>query len=169
MDRQKKIETVEELKTIFNTANTIIISKNKGLTVRDANNLRGKVREVKSSYRVMKNRLVKIALKDSRFESLTELMTGPTSIAYSDDPVAIAKVLNDFTKENTKLEVVGGVMGEAMLTPEQIKQLAALPSLDELRSKLIGLIQAPAQKIAAILSAPATQIARVISAYSNKS
>ena len=166
MDKQKKIQAVEQLKGFFGTVNTVIVSKNKGLTVLEVNNLRKKIREAKSSYRVTKNKLTKIALKGSKFEPLNDFMVGPTSIAYSDDPVAIAKALESFAKDNQKLEILGGVMDGTLLSPSQIKQLASLPSLNELRAKLVGLTQAPAQKIVAVLQAPAAQLARVIDAYS---
>jgi large subunit ribosomal protein L10 len=168
VDKRKKIEVVEQIKGFFEHVGIVIVSKNNGLTVSESNKLRRDVKGSNGSYKVIKNSLVKIAIKDSKFELLKDLMVGPTSVAYSDDPVAISKALDIFTKDSQKLEILGGVMDGSLITPAQIKKLASLPSLDELRAKLVGLIQAPAQKIVAVLQAPAMQIARVVDAYSKK-
>ncbi|MCE2993848.1 MAG: 50S ribosomal protein L10 [Alphaproteobacteria bacterium] len=168
MDRNQKVTLVEELKQILQSSEIVIITQNNGLTVSSANKLRRQVRASQGSYRVAKNRLVKIALKDTEYESMTGLMIGPTAVAYSNDPVGIAKALSDFSKVDNKLEIKGGVMNSMFLTPDQINALASLPSLDELRGKIIGLLQAPATKIAAVLQAPATQMVRVVDAYSKK-
>lgn len=168
MDKLLKHKLVEELQGVFQDTNIVIVTQNVGLTVKDSKNLRRNVAKVNSSYRVAKNRLVKIALKGTKYEGLTDLMSGPTAISYSNDPVAIAKALHDFAKGNEKLKITGGIMGETVLSPAQIKQLADLPSLDQLRGKLIGLIQAPATKIAGVLQAPAGQLARLVDAKSKK-
>ena len=124
--------------------------------------------EAGASYKVTKNRLTRLALEGTKFEALKELFTGPTAIAVSEDPVAAAKVCVSFAKGNEKLTIVGGAMGENQLDPDAIKALATLPSLDELRGKLIGVLQAPATKLAGVTQAPASQLARVFSAYGSE-
>lgn len=168
MERSLKHSLVAELQGVFSDAGIVIVTKNKGLTVKQARQLRRGVKGANSTYRVAKNRLVKIALQGTKFAQLDSLMSGPTAIAYSADPVGISKVLQSFAKENEKLEIQGGVMGDVFLTPAQIKTLSELPSLDELRGKIVGLLQAPASKIAAVLQAPAGQLARVVNAYAQK-
>ena len=121
-----------------------------------------------ASYKVTKNRLTRLALKGTKFEPLSELFTGPTAIAYSDDPVAPAKVAVDFAKGNNKLVVLGGAMGDSQLDVDGVKALASLPSLDELRGKFVGLLQAPATKLAGVIQAPSSQLARVLSAQGSK-
>ncbi len=168
MEKSLKHQVVGELKEVFASTGIVIVAENTGLTVKDSRALRRKIRESNSSFRVAKNSLVKLALKGSRFEELTKLMSGPTAIAYSEDAAAVAKVIDEFAKGNEKLKISGGVMEDVFLTPSQIKQLAELPSLDQLRGKIVGLIQAPASKIAAILEAPASQLVRVVDAYAKK-
>jgi large subunit ribosomal protein L10 len=168
VDRAFKHQVVEELKGVFADSGIVIVAQNVGLTVSDARELRRKVKQANSSFRVAKNSLVKIALKGSRYEELTKLMSGPTAIAYSEDPIAAAKAVDGFVKSNEKLKISGGVMEGVFLTPAQIKQLADLPSLDELRGRIVGLLQAPASKIAAIMQAPGSQLARVVDAYAKK-
>ena len=126
------------------------------------------MREAGASFKVTKNRLTRLALEGTRFEALTSLFTGPTAIAYSDDPVAAAKVCVEFAKKNEKLTIVGGAMGAQVLDKSGIEALAKLPSLDELRAKLIGTLQAPATKLAGVTQAPAAQLARVFSAYGSQ-
>ncbi len=159
---------VDELKQVFNSASIVIVSQNKGLTVAHARDLRKQVKAAGSKYRVTKNSLTKIAAKGTEFEALTAALSGPTSIAYSDDPVAIAKVLVGYAKGNEKIQVIAGVMNGSYLDENALKQLATLPSLDELRGKIVGLLQAPASKVAAVLQAPALQLARVTAAYAKK-
>ncbi len=170
MNNNKKIkhQFVEGLKEVLASNSIVIITHNKGLTVSDVNGLRKKVKQSQSTYVVAKNTLVKIALKDSKYEALDELMEGPTSITYSTDPVAAAKAIFEFTKENEKLEIRGGVMDGQYIDAKAIKTLASLPSLDELRAKFLGLLNAPATRIAQILQAPGAQLARVCNAYSKK-
>ncbi len=126
------------------------------------------MRDAGASYKVSKNKLAKIALEGTDYAGLSDLLTGPVALATSVDPVAAAKAAIDFAKTNDKFEIVGGAMGSQMLDAEGVKSLASLPSLDELRSKLVGLLVAPATKIATITQAPAAQIARVLSAYAEK-
>lgn len=168
MDKALKHQVVEELKQVFANTGIVIVTQNAGLTVKDSRALRRKVKESKSTFRVAKNSLVKLALKGSKYEELSKLMSGPTAIAYSEDAVAAAKVVDEFAKSNEKLKISGGVMGDVFLTPAQIKRLAELPSLDQLRGKIVGLLQAPASKIAAIMQAPGSQLARIVDAHAKK-
>ncbi|PCD02714.1 50S ribosomal protein L10 [Sphingomonas spermidinifaciens] len=168
MDRSQKTEAVAELNRTFNEIAVVVVTRNLGLTVAQSTQLRTKMREAGASYKVSKNRLAKIALEGTDYAGISDLLTGPTALATSTDPVAAAKVAIDFAKTNDKLEIVGGAMGKQVLDAEGIKALASLPSLDELRAKLIGLVQAPATKLATITQAPAAQIARVLGAYAEK-
>jgi len=143
----------------------VVITQQSGLTVEEVTSLRGKLRGEGASFHVTKNRLAKIALKGTKFEPLEGSFTGPTAIAVSEDPVAAAKVAVEFANNNDKLTIIGGALGEKVLDVAEIKALAKLPSLDELRGKIVGLLQAPASKIVGVLNAPAGQLARVLSAY----
>lgn len=165
MNRSEKAEAVAALNSTFNEAAVVVVTRNAGLTVSDSTELRTKMREAGASYKVAKNRLAKIALKDTQYESLGELLSGPTALATSGDPVAAAKIAVEFAKANDKLEIVGGAMGDTVLDIDGVKALASMPSLDELRGKLVGLIQAPATKIAQLSTAPASKLARVFGAY----
>jgi large subunit ribosomal protein L10 len=166
MDRAQKADAVNALAQTFNEAGVVVVTRNLGLTVAQSTDLRNKMRDAGANYKVSKNRLVKIASKDTDYEGLADLMTGPTALAYSVDPVTAAKIVVDFAKTNDKLEIVGGAMGSNVLDVTGVKALATLPSLDELRAKLIGLVNAPATKIAQLSTAPAAKLARVFSAYS---
>ncbi|MFM5894771.1 MAG: 50S ribosomal protein L10 [Novosphingobium sp.] len=165
MDRSQKAESVASLNAVFNEVGVVIIARNLGLTVAQSTALRGKIREAGASYKVAKNRLAKLAIKDTDYAGLDDLFTGPTAIATSVDPVAAAKAVVDFAKTNDKLEIVGGSMGSQVLNAEGVKALASLPSLDQLRGTIIGLVQAPATKIAQLTTAPAAKLARVCGAY----
>ncbi|WP_298172897.1 50S ribosomal protein L10 [Novosphingobium sp.] len=168
MDRSQKAESVAFLTEVFNEAGVVVITRNLGLSVAQSTALRIKVREAGASFKVAKNSLAKIAAKGTAYEGMSDLFTGPTGIAASADPVAAAKVVVDFAKTNDKLEIVGGAMGTVVLDADGIKALATMPSLDEMRAKLIGLIQAPATKIAQLTTAPAAKLARVFAAYAEK-
>lgn len=168
MDRSQKAESVAFLTEVFNEAGAVVITRNLGMTVAQSTALRIKVREAGASFKVAKNSLAKIAAKGTAYEGMSDLFTGPTGIAASADPVAAAKVVVDFAKTNDKLEIVGGAMGSVLLNADGIKALATMPSLDEMRAKLIGLIQAPATKIAQLSTAPAAKLARVFAAYAEK-
>ena len=168
MDRTQKAELVSELNAVFGAVGVVVVTRNLGLTVAQSTDLRQKMRDAGASYKVAKNRLAKIALKDTDYEGIGDLLTGPTALATSGDPVAAAKVAVEFAKTNEKLEIVGGAMGTVVLDAEGVKALASMPSLDELRAKLVGLIQAPATKLAQISQAPAAQLARVFNAYASK-
>ena len=165
MDRTQKEELVSELHETFSGAETVVVTHNLGLSVKEMEDLRVKLREAGANFKVTKNRLTRLALKDTKFEGIDDLFTGPTGIAYSEDVVAAAKVAVKFAKDNDNFEVVGGAMGEQVLDLAGVQALATMPSLDELRGKLVGLIQAPATKVAGVLQAPAGQLARVCGAY----
>lgn len=164
VDRAEKTELVTHYNGIFNNAGVIVVTHYSGLTVADISKFRNQMAEVGGTVKVTKNRLVKLALAGTPAEVATDLFVGPTAIAYSDDPVAAPRVAAKFAKENNNLVILGGVMDGSFLDADGVKTLASLPSLDELRGKLVGLLNAPATKIAGVLQAPAGQIARVISA-----
>ena len=168
MDRDQKTAAVAELNRNFSEVGAVIVTRNLGLTVAQSTTLRNQMRDAGASYKVSKNKLAKIALDGTDYLSLSDMLTGPVGLATSIDPVAAAKVAVDFAKTNDKFEIVGGAMGATALDVEGVKALAALPSLDELRAKIVGLIVAPATKLATIAQAPAAQIARVLSAYAEK-
>ncbi len=168
MNRSEKAEAIAELNQIFKDTNLMVVTRQSGLTVQEVTDLRRKVRAAGASYKVAKNRLTLRALEGTPFKALGPLFTGPTAIAYSKDPVAAAKVISAFAKGNEKLSIIGGALGEKTLDVEGVQALASLPSLDALRGKIIGLLQAPATKVAGVLQAPAGQLARVFSAYGAK-
>lgn len=168
MDRAQKTEAVAELNRTFNEVGVVVVTRNLGLTVAQSSVLRTKMREAGAQYRVSKNKLAKIALDGTDYLSIGDMLTGPVALATSIDPIAAAKVVVEFAKTNDKFEIVGGAMGDTLLDVAGVKSLATLPSLDELRAKIIGLVQAPATKLAQIAAAPAGQLARVIGAYAAK-
>ena len=168
MDRSQKADLVTELKQVFTETSVVVVTRNLGLTVAQSTDLRLKMRDAGAQFKVAKNRLALIALEGSKYSPIGDLLTGPTALATSIDPVAAAKVAVDFAKTNDRFEIVGGAMGDTILDVNGIKALAALPSLDELRAKLVGLIQAPASKIARTVSEPGAQLARVFGAYAAK-
>jgi len=168
MDRSQKADSVAALNATFNEVGVVVITRNLGMTVAQSTALREKIREAGASYKVAKNSLAKIALADTPYAGLGDLFTGPTAIATSVDPIAAAKVIVEFAKTNPKIEILGGAMGAMVLDENGIKALATMPSLDELRGKLVGLIQAPATKIAQLATAPAAKLARVFGAYATK-
>lgn len=165
MDRSQKAESVASLNAVFNEVGVVVVTRNLGLTVAQSTALRTKIREVGASYKVAKNSLAKLAIKDTDYVGLDELLSGPTALASSVDPVAAAKAVVEFAKTTDKIEIVGGSMGSQVLSAEGVKALASLPSLDELRGTIIGLVQAPATKIAQLSTAPAAKLARVFGAY----
>jgi large subunit ribosomal protein L10 len=168
VDRARKEELVVELNGVFADAALVVVTHQSGLTVAESTDLRRRMRAADASYKVTKNRLVKLALVGTPYEAIADLFEGPTAIAYSADPVAAARVAVDFSKENDKLVVIGGAMAENRLDEAGVKALAMLPSLDELRGKLLGLLNAPATKVARVLQAPASQLARVLSAHAEQ-
>jgi large subunit ribosomal protein L10 len=168
MDRSQKAESVASLNATFAEVGVVVITRNLGMTVAQSTALRGKVREAGATYKVAKNSLAKLAANGTAYEGISDLFTGPTAIASSVDPVAAAKAVVDFAKTTDKIEIVGGSLGSVVLNADGIKALATMPSLDEMRAKLIGLVQAPATKIAQLSTAPAAKLARVFQAYADK-
>ena len=168
MDRAEKSQCVASLTGIFKTTSVVVVAHYSGLSVVQMQALRKQMRAAGATVQVAKNRLVKIALQGTEAAPISELMRGPTLIAYSDDPVAAPKAAVAFAKNHDKLVILGGAMGAAALDADAVRSLAALPSLDELRGKLIGLIQAPAARLARLTAAPAAKLARVFSAYAGK-
>ena len=168
MDRSQKEEQVASLKQTFEESEIVVVTHYIGMTMADMVDLRNRMHEAGASFKVTKNRLTRIALQGTNFESLTDLMTGPTALAYSADPVAAAKAAVNYSKDNEKLVILGGVLNGQVLDVDSVKNLAKLPSLDELRGKLIGMINTPATRIAGVRKAPAGQVARVIGAYGVK-
>lgn len=168
MDRTEKENLVASLKGLFEGANLVVITRQSGLTVAESTKLRHQMREAGASFKVTKNRLARLALEGTKFAELAPMFTGPTAVATSTDPVAAAKVAVTFAKENEKLVLVGGALDGKVLGVEDVKSLASLPSLDELRARLVGMLQTPATRIARVLNAPAGQVARVLAAYAEK-
>ncbi|TNE60522.1 MAG: 50S ribosomal protein L10 [Sphingomonadales bacterium] len=168
MDRSQKADAVAQLNSVFNEVGVVVVTRNLGLSVAQSTELRSKMREAGASYKVAKNRLAKLALKDTDYVGIEEYLSGPTALAWSEDPVAAAKAAVDFAKSNDKLEIVGGSMGTQVLDEAGIKALASMPSLDELRGKIVGLVNAPATKVAQVVNAPAAKLARVFGAYGAK-
>jgi large subunit ribosomal protein L10 len=165
VDRAEKKEAVAALNDVFTKASVVVVAHYSGLTVAQMQNLRKQMRAAGATVQVAKNRLAKIALDGTDVASVGPLLKGPTLIAYSDDPVAAPKVAVAFAKDNEKLVILGGAMGTTALNPDGVRSLATMPSLDELRAKLVGLLQAPATKIAQLTTAPAAKLARVVQAY----
>jgi large subunit ribosomal protein L10 len=167
MDRGQKAESIETLKGVFAGAGAVVVTHYLGLTVAEMNDLRGRLRKEGASYKVVKNRLAQKAL-NGQGEAAGALFKGPVGMAYAPDPVSAAKVATQYAKDNEKFTIVGALMGETVLDAKGVDALAKLPSLDQLRAKLVGLIQAPATRIAGVIQAPAAQLARVISAHAAK-
>lgn len=168
MDRAEKRESVAELNQVFKTSGVIVVAHYSGLTVSQMTDLRRRASGAGAALKVAKNRLAKIALEGTEVAHIGNLLQGPTVLAYSEDPVAASKVVADFAKTNDKLVILGGAMGATSLNADGVKALASLPSLDELRAKIVGLVQAPATKIAQLSTAPAAKLARVFGAYANR-
>jgi large subunit ribosomal protein L10 len=168
VNREEKAAVIDELRGVFSDAAAVVVTHYKGLSVAEITDLRSQIRAAGASYKVAKNRLVKIALEGTPYAGLTDSFSGPTAIAYSDDPVAAAKAAVEFAKKNEKLIIVRGGMADQVLEVDAVKALADLPSLDDLRAKLIGLLNAPATKVAQVTQAPAAKLARVLNAYATK-
>ena len=168
MDRSQKQDLVSSLQQALSETACVVITHQTGMTVEEVTDLRRQMRAAGASFKVTKNRLARRALAGTKFERLSPMFTGPTAIAFSRDPVAAAKVAVEFANKNDKLRIVGGGLNEEQLDAEGVKSLATLPSLDQLRAKLLGLLQTPATRIAAVLQAPGGQIARVLQAHAKK-
>ncbi len=169
MDRAAKAESITELSGVFKTANVVVVAHYNGLSVARMQTLRKQMKLAGGHVKVAKNRLAKIALKDTDAATISPLLKGPTVLAYSGDPVAAPKVAVDFAKANEQFVILGGSMGKTALDLNGVKALASLPSLDELRGKIVGLLMAPPTKIAQLANAPAAKVARVVQAYASKS
>jgi len=168
VERAEKQEFIGFLQEVFSTTGVVVVAHYSGLTVAQMQNLRKQMKQAGATVKVAKNRLAKIALDGTDVASIAPLLKGPTLIAYSSDPVAAPKVAVDFAKGNDKFVILGGAMGKTSLNQDGVKALATLPSLDELRAKLVGLIQAPGTKIAQVVNAPAAKLARVFGAYAKR-
>ncbi len=168
LTRAQKEEQVKFLNERFANDEIVIVTQNEGLTVSEVTELRAKLREQGASFKVPKNTLAKRALEGTQYEQISDMFTGPVGIATGEDPVAAAKAAQEFCKGHKKFVIVGGAMGNVKLDPAAVEQLSKLPSLDELRAKLVGLIQAPATKVATVVQAPVTKVARVFAAYGEK-
>lgn len=168
MDRTEKREFVASLAAVFAETSMVVVTQNKGLTVAEVTDLRRRMRAAGVTYKVAKNRLTNLALEGTSFDGIKPLLKGPTALAWSNDAVAVAKVAVEFARTNEKLVVLGGALGTQTLDASGVKALSELPSLDELRGKLLGMLQTPATRIAGILQAPGGQIARVLAAYAKE-
>jgi large subunit ribosomal protein L10 len=168
LDRTEKREFIAQLSAVFAETSFVLVAQNKGLTVADVSELRRRMRSAGATYKVAKNRLATLALDGTRFQGVTPLLKGPTALAWSKDPVAVAKTAVEFAKGNDKFVILGGAIGGQALTPDGVKALSELPSLETLRAQLLGLLQTPATRIAGVLQAPGSQLARVFSAFAKK-
>lgn len=168
MDREQKREFVAGLAQVFAETSMVVVTRNQGLTVAEATDLRRRMRAAGATFRVTKNRLATLALEGTRFAGIGPMLRGPTALAWARDPVAVAKAVVDYSKANDKLVVIGGSLGTRVLDLEGVRALAALPSLNQLRAGLVGLIATPATRIAGVLAAPAGQLARVFGAFARK-
>ncbi len=169
MDRTEKREFVASLATVFANTSMVVVTRNQGLTVAEVTDLRRKMRAAGATFKVAKNRLAMLALDGTRFDGIKPMLKVPTALAWSMDPVAVAKTAVDFAKTNEKLVLIGGALGAQTLDASGVKALADLPSLDILRGRLLGMLSTPATRIAGVLAAPGAQIARVLAAYAKAS
>jgi len=168
VDRTEKRDFVASLATVFAETSFVLVGQNKGLTVAHVSDLRRRMKAAGATYKVAKNRLAVLALNGTDFQGIKPLLKGPTALAWSRDPVAVAKTAVEFAKTNDKFVILGGSLGTQMLNPDGVKALAELPSLETLRAGLLGMIQTPASRIASVLQAPGGQVARVLAAYAKK-
>ena len=168
MDRAQKADAVAQLRQTFQETGVVVVTRNLGMTVAQSTSLRIRMRDAGARYKVSKNTLALIAVEGTPYANLSELLSGPTALATSEDPVAAAKAAIDFAKTTDKFEIVGGAMGDTLLDANGVKALAELPSLDQLRATIVGLIQAPATKIARTINEPGAMLARVFGAYAAK-
>ncbi len=168
MDREQKREFVAGLAQVFAETSMVVVARNRGLTVAEATDLRRRMRTAGATYKVVKNRLATLALAETQFTGIAPMLRGPTALAWAKDPVAVAKAAVDYGRGNDKLVVVGGSLGARMLDPDGVRALAELPSLDQLRARLVGMIATPATRVAGVLQAPAGQLARVFGAFARK-
>ena len=168
MNRTEKAELIEALQVTLSDATSVVVTHQSGMTVAESSELRAKMRESGAGFKVTKNRLTKLALQGTKYEALSDLFTGPTAMGTSRDPVSAAKTLVSFAKENSKLTIVGGSLDGKILDKSGVEALATMPSLDELRAKIVGMLNAPATKVARVTQASASQLARVIQARADQ-
>lgn len=168
LNRAEKSQFVEWLNQVFKESGSVVVAHYSGLTVAQLSVLRLKMRDAGGAVKVAKNRLAKIALENTESSALSDLFVGQTIIAYASDPIAAPKIAVEFAKDNANLVILGGAMGSTNLSADRVKDLASLPSLDELRAKIVGIISTPATRIAQVVNAPASQLARVFNAYAQQ-
>jgi len=168
VDRSEKTQVVESLRDTLSEAAAVVVTQQSGLTVAEVTELRRRMRAAGAGFKVTKNRLARLAIAGTKFEGLGPMLTGPTAIALSTDPVAAAKVVVEYAKQNEKLKIVGGAFGSQILDIDGVKALATLPSIEELRGKIVGILQTPAARIVGVLQAPGGQVARVLAAYARQ-
>ena len=169
MLRDKKKNYIEEMRNFFNKTSSVFVTHYQGLTVKQIDELRSEMRKHGVLFRITKNRITKLALEGSKFKKLENLFSGPTAVAFSEDAIVSAKILTKFAKKNSNLKIIGGIMEEEPLTPEDVEKIAMLPTLDEARAKIVGILSTPAQKIISILLAPGAKIAILALKKSKKS
>ena len=168
MNKNKKKTYIEEMKNFFNKTSSVFITHYQGLTVKQIDNLRREMRNHGVLFKITKNKITKLALEGSKFKKLENLFSGPTAVAFSEDAITSAKILTKFAKNNKNLKIIGGIMEEEPLSVEEVEKIATLPTLDEARAKIVGILTAPSQKIISILLAPASKIAILAHAKSKK-
>ena len=168
MNKEKKKTYIEEMKKFFTSRSSVFITHYQGLNVKQLDQLRDEMRKHGILFRITKNRITKLALKETKYKKLENLFTGPTAVAFSDDAITSAKILTKFAKANSHLKIIGGIMEEEPLSKEEVAKIATLPTLDEARSKIVGILKSPAQKIMSILLAPGSKIAILALAKSKK-
>jgi len=168
VDRSEKTKLVESLRDTLSEAAAVVVTQQSGLTVAEVTELRRRMRAAGAGFKVTKNRLARLAIAGTKFEGLGPMLTGPTAIALSTDPVAAAKVVVEYAKQNEKLKIVGGAFGSQILDIDGVKALATLPSIEELRGKIVGILQTPAARLVGVLQAPGGQVARVLAAYARQ-
>ena len=168
MNRDKKKTYIEEMKNFFKKNSSVFVTHYQGLSVKQIDELRSEMRKHGILFKITKNRITKLALEGSKFKKLENLFSGPTAIAFSEDAITSAKILTRFAKKNTNLKIIGGIMEEEPLSLEDVEKIATLPTLDEARAKIVGILTTPAQKIISILLAPGTKIAILALAKSKK-
>ena len=168
MNKEKKKNYIEEMKGFFKKTGSVLVTHYQGLTVKQIDELRSEMRKHGIFFKITKNRITKLALEGSKYKKLENLFTGPTAVAFSEDAITSAKILTKFAKKNTNLKIIGGIMDEEPLSVEEVEKIATLPTLDEARGKIVGILATPAQKIISILLAPGSKIAILAHAKSKK-
>ena len=168
ISKSKKKSYIEEMKAVFSKTNSIFVTHYQGLTVNQIDELRAEMRKHGILFKITKNRITKLALEGSKFQKLENLFSGPTAVAFSEDAITSAKILTKFAKKNKSLKIIGGLMENEPLSLEDVEKIATLPTLDEARAKIVGILSAPAQKIISILLAPGSKIAILALAKSKK-